>query len=331
MNSKDLIDDVHQNSEFAIDVKGLTKVYNNIIAVDNIEFSIKRGEVFGFLGPNGSGKTTTIRMLCGILEPTSGTGQTLGFDIKTQSERIKEHIGYMSQKFSLYDDLSVLENLQFYAGLHSIPHKIREERINQLIENSGLKDRRNQLAGDLSGGWKQRVALVCSMVHEPKLVFLDEPTAGVDPISRRRFWEMIYRSAESGSTFLVTTHYMDEAERFDRLVFIDRGKIIAQGSPDKIKKTQFPKKLWDIECRPLSKAEEILRNLPEISEVALHGTSIHVTTSLEFSNTDLFRNALSSGGVTVTSINQTVPSLEDVFISLESNHNSKSSEKSNNV
>ncbi|MCH9031083.1 MAG: ABC transporter ATP-binding protein [candidate division Zixibacteria bacterium] len=312
--------------EFVIEVEGLSKRYGDILAVDNIEFNIKKGEVFGFLGPNGSGKTTTIRMLCGILQPTSGTGRTVGFDISTQSERIKEHIGYMSQKFSLYDDLTVIENLRFYAGLHSIPKSVRENRIAQVLERAGLQDRRLQRAGSLSGGWKQRVALVCSMVHQPKVVFLDEPTAGVDPVSRRRFWEMIYRSAEEGSTFLVTTHYMDEAERFDRLVFIDKGKLIAQGTPEFIKRTEFRHKLWEIKCQPLSTAEEVLRHSPDVIETSLQGVTIHVATSLQFSDVDSLVGALTRGGVKVESIHETVPSLEDVFISLAAGNNEHTGE-----
>ncbi|MFQ5498353.1 MAG: ATP-binding cassette domain-containing protein [Candidatus Zixiibacteriota bacterium] len=296
--------------------------------MDNIDFNIRSGEVFGFLGPNGSGKTTTIRMLCGILQPTSGTGRTVGFDISTQSERIKEHIGYMSQKFSLYDDLTVIENLRFYAGLHSIPKNVRENRVEQSLERAGLQDRRTQQAGSLSGGWKQRVALVCSMIHQPSVVFLDEPTAGVDPVSRRRFWEMIYRSAENGSTFLVTTHYMDEAERFDRMVFIDKGKLIAQGSPEYIKRTEFRNKLWEINCQPLSTAEEILRHAPDVIETTLHGISIHVTTSEQFSNVDSLARALTQRGVRVNSIHETAPSLEDVFISLAVGANSLTREVS---
>ena len=319
-------DNERPDSEFVIEVAGLSKRYGDILAVNNIEFNIKRGEVFGFLGPNGSGKTTTIRMLCGILQPTSGTGRTVGFDISTQSERIKEHIGYMSQKFSLYDDLTVIENLRFYAGLHSIPKSVRENRIERSLERAGLQDRRLQLAGTLSGGWKQRVALVCSMVHQPKVVFLDEPTAGVDPVSRRRFWEMIYRSAEEGSTFLVTTHYMDEAERFDRLVFIDKGKLIAQGTPEFIKRTKFRNKLWEINCQPLSAAEEVLRRAPDVIETSLQGVTIHVTTSAQLSNVDILVGALTRGGVKVESIHETVPSLEDVFVSLAAGANSLTEE-----
>ncbi|MBI3873187.1 MAG: ABC transporter ATP-binding protein, partial [candidate division Zixibacteria bacterium] len=209
--------------ESAVEVRGLSKRFGGLVAVDRIDFQIFRGEVFGFLGPNGSGKTTTIRMLCGILPPTSGEGHVLGFDVVKDSERIKTKIGYMSQRFSLYDDLTVLENLQFYAGVQMIPRPDRAGRIATMLGLAGLTDSRAQLAGHLSGGWKQRLALACALVHNPAMVFLDEPTSGVDPVSHRRFWDMIYHIADEGTTVLVTTHYMDEAEQFDRLVFIDRG------------------------------------------------------------------------------------------------------------
>jgi ABC-2 type transport system ATP-binding protein len=314
-------DHPESESDYVIEVDGLTKVYGDIVAVNNIAFKIKKGEVFGFLGPNGSGKTTTIRMLCGILVPTSGRGRTVGFDIKTQSEQIKGQIGYMSQKFSLYDDLTVVENLRFYAGLHSMKKAKREERIEESLAQAGLVERRSQLAGNLSGGWKQRLALTCSMIHRPKVVFLDEPTAGVDPISRRRFWEMIHRSAGSGSTFLVTTHYLDEAERFDRLAFINKGCVIAKGTPEQIKQSHFDKRLWEIACRPLGTAEEVLRQSPEVYEVALHGVELHITTAPDFAHTALLVDRLSNAGVAVASIEEIVPSLEDVFISLASDDN----------
>ena len=219
------------HSQPAVEVTGLTKRFGKLTAVHSLDFSVDRGEVYGFLGPNGAGKTTTIRMLCGILTPDAGSGTVLGHDVIAASEKIKTRIGYMSQRFSLYDDLTVFENLRFYAGVQMVPRAARAGRIDAMCTMSGLGDRRNQLAGHLSGGWKQRLALACALVHEPEMVFLDEPTSGVDPVSRRRFWDMIYHISDEGTTVLVTTHYMDEAEQFDRMAFIYSGRLIASGTP----------------------------------------------------------------------------------------------------
>lgn len=220
--------------EYAIKVENLTKIFGNRKAVDNLSFVIKPGQIFGFLGPNGSGKSTTIRMLCGILTPTSGTGTVLDIDLK-EGEKIKQHIGYMSQKFSLYEDLTVRENMRFYGGVYGLTGKKLEERYHYLLDLTGLADREEQLAGTLSGGWKQRLALACALLHQPRLLFLDEPTAGVDPLSRRIFWELIHRLADEGVTILVTTHYMDEAEQCDVLGFIFQGRLLDFGTPAEIK------------------------------------------------------------------------------------------------
>ncbi|HSG98407.1 MAG TPA: ABC transporter ATP-binding protein [candidate division Zixibacteria bacterium] len=300
-----------------VEVNGLSKSFGPLTAVDNIDFTIRPGEVFGFLGPNGAGKTTTIRMLCGILHPTGGAGQVLGFDVITQSEQIKAHIGYMSQKFSLYDDLTVQENLRFYAGVQSLSRQRRVQRVDAMLELAGLRDRRGQLAGELSGGWKQRLALTCALVHEPQMIFLDEPTSGVDPVSRRRFWDMIYQIADSGATFLVTTHYMDEAEQFDRLVFIDKGRITASGSPAEIKRTAFRGRIWEIHCEPLSRAADALRSLRIVYDVSVPGNALRVITGAEITEPALLRQTLEGAGVAVRSITETAPSLEDVFVSLE--------------
>ncbi|MBO8165050.1 MAG: ABC transporter ATP-binding protein [Brevibacillus sp.] len=216
---------------YAIQCQNLTKTFQQRVAVNNLTLSIRRGTIFGFLGPNGSGKSTTIRMLCGLLLPTSGSGTVLGFDVTTESEEIKQRIGYMSQKFSLYEDLTVEENLQFYAGIYGISGARLEERKAELIAMAGLEGREKQLAGSLSGGWKQRLALSCALLHQPELLILDEPTAGVDPVSRRVFWEVIHRLAKEGMTVLVSTHYMDEAETCDEIGFIFFGNLLAKGSP----------------------------------------------------------------------------------------------------
>lgn len=222
-------------NDFSVEVRSLTKKFGNFTAVDSIDFQVKRGEIFGFLGPNGAGKSTTIRMLCGILEPTSGKGIVEGFDVGIESEKIKEIIGYMSQKFSLYDDLTVKENIDFYGGIHDLNKDMINEREKWILEMAGLKGKEKTLTKLLSGGWKQRLALGCALVHQPKVLFLDEPSAGVDPISRRDFWHLIRDVATKGTTVFVTTHYMDEAEYCERLCLIFKGKLIAIGSPEQLK------------------------------------------------------------------------------------------------
>jgi ABC-2 type transport system ATP-binding protein len=221
-------------SESAVRVRGLRKVFGGLVAVEGLDLEIHRGEVFGLLGPNGSGKTTTIRMLCGLLEPTAGEGTVVGHDLLTESDAISRDIGYMSQKFGLYEDLTVAENLRFYASVYGLRGQTREVRLAELLDQLHLTPRRDQLAGTLSGGWKQRLALACATAHRPSLVFLDEPTAGVDPAARRHFWQIIYQLAETGTTILVTTHYMDEAERCERLAFLSRGHLIGLGTVEEV-------------------------------------------------------------------------------------------------
>src|SRR5215204_7670576 len=218
-----------------IEVHGLTRRFGDHVAVDDVSFTVYEGEVFAFLGPNGSGKSTTIRMLCGILTPTSGEGRVLGYDVATEGERIKRSIGYMSQRFALYEDLSVRENLEFYAGVYEVPARERRQRVEELIAMAGLTGRERQLSGQLSGGWKQRLALGCAIAHRPRLLFLDEPTAGVDPVSRRKFWTMIYGLASAGVTIFVTTHYLDEAEHANRIGMIHDGILRALASPTELK------------------------------------------------------------------------------------------------
>lgn len=220
---------------YAVETEKLCRAFGGVLAVNNVNLRIRRGSVYGFLGPNGSGKSTTIRMLCGILRPTGGQGRVLGLDIATESEAVKQQIGYMSQKFSLYEDLTVLENLEFYADLYQLEREERQRRIAAMLELAGLSGRQHMLAGQLSGGWKQRLALGCSIIHNPPIVFLDEPTGGVDPLSRRLFWDIIYQLAAGGTTFMVTTHFMDEAEHCDDIGFIYEGRLIAAGSPASLK------------------------------------------------------------------------------------------------
>lgn len=224
------------NGQHAVVATGLRKTFGQIVAVEGLDLSIAQGEVFGMLGPNGSGKTTTIRMLCGLLEPTAGSATVVGYDVGTQSEMIRRRIGYMSQRFGLYDDLTVRENLLFYARVYGLTGDVLKTRIEEQLDDLALRQRESQLAGTLSGGWKQRLALACSTSHRPDMLFLDEPTAGVDPASRRLFWELIYELARRGTTILVTTHYMDEAERCQRLAFLSRGKLIALGTSEEVTK-----------------------------------------------------------------------------------------------
>ncbi len=232
--------------EHVIDVHNLTRRFGDQMAVNGVTFSVRRGEVFAFLGPNGSGKSTTIRMLCGILLPTSGEGHVLGFDIVRQSEQIKQHIGYMSQRFALYEDLSVWENLEFYAGVYNVPRGQRRARLEELIAMAGLEGRKRQLAGQLSGGWKQRLALGCAIVHRPPLLFLDEPTAGVDPVSRRHFWMMIHGLAHQGITVFVTTHYLDEAEHANRVAMIYNGVLRALAPPAELRRSALQGQLLNV-------------------------------------------------------------------------------------
>lgn len=238
----------------AIEVKDLTKRFGKLTAVDHIKFEVPEGKIFGFLGPNGSGKSTTIRMLCGVLTPTDGTASVLGFDIKKDSEKIKQNIGYMSQKFSLYDELTVDENLDFYAGIYGISKKDRQERKKGIIAMAGLTGREKTMARNLSGGWKQRLALGCALIHKPKLLILDEPTAGVDPVSRRIFWKMIYELSRNGITVLVSTHYMDEAASCDLLAFIFNSKIIASGTPKELIEAEQVNNLEDVFIRYVEKS-----------------------------------------------------------------------------
>jgi ABC-2 type transport system ATP-binding protein len=247
------------------------------MAVRDVSLEVNRGEIFGVLGPNGAGKSTTIRMLCGILDPTGGSGTVVGYDIAREAERIKERIGYMTQRFSLYEDLTVFENLRFYAGLYGVPGAQRPVRIEEVLADTGLRERRDQIAGTLSGGWKQRVALACATIHRPPLLFLDEPTAGVDPVSRREFWEQIHRLSAERTTVLVTTHYMDEAERCHRLAFIFRGAVLDVGTPEEIVERR-ELRVAELQVDDAPSAAARLRALPEVDEVAHYGQSIRLAT-----------------------------------------------------
>jgi ABC-2 type transport system ATP-binding protein len=298
----------------AVEARELSKRYGHLVAVDKLSLQIDEGEVLAFLGPNGSGKTTTIRMLCGIISPTSGQGRVLGFDIATQSEAIKARIGYMSQRFSLYEDLTVRENLNFYAGVYQVPSRRRAERVGELIEMAGLTGREGQLAGHLSGGWKQRLALGCAIVHEPPLLFLDEPTAGVDPVSRRSFWTLIYGLARGGVTIFLTTHYIDEAEHADRVALMLDGRMVALAPPRELRETGLSGTLLEVDCEPPVDALELLPTVPGVREVTLYGTLLHVLVGDDLSP-DGLATVLRDRGLQVTSVRQIKPTLEDVFVS----------------
>lgn len=261
------------SDELVIDVQGLTKRFGDRTVVDNFDLKVPRGAIYGFLGPNGSGKTTTIRMVCGLLKPESGEGRVLGFDVLHDSLRIKERVGYMTQKFSLYEDLSIRENLEFIARLYKLDR--RKERVDQALENLGLVERQTQLAGKLSGGWKQRLALAACMIHEPQLLLLDEPTAGVDPKARRDFWDQIRRYSAQGVTTLVSTHYMDEAVQCDAIAYIAYGKKLIDAPTSDIPK-QIGLQAWRVAGRPLQAAQDMLEGAPGVEMVARFGAEIHV-------------------------------------------------------
>jgi len=301
--------------EYAIVTQELTKRFGRRLAVDRVNLRVRQGEVYGFLGPNGAGKSTTIRMLCGILDPTEGGGTVLGYDIRREQERIKEQIGYMSQRFSLYEDLTVEENLEFYASIYAVPKAEWRARIERMIQMADLKGREEDLAGTLSGGWKQRLALGCSIVHTPQLIFLDEPTAGVDPVSRRNFWDLIYRLAEEGATIMVTTHYMDEAEHCDTLGFIYKGRLLVQGSPAEIKATQLQGQVWEVDCTLPGRGVEVLERMEGVEEVVRYGRLLHLITTKDGLSEARVTNTLEKAGIRVRRVEEVPPSIEDIFVS----------------
>jgi ABC-2 type transport system ATP-binding protein len=297
-------------------VENLVKQFGDFVAVDHINLSTRKGEVFGFLGPNGAGKSTTIRMLCGLLTPTSGRAQVAGYDVGREPESVRQNIGYMSQKFSLYNDLKVIENIRLFAGLYSVPSNQRRERIEWALEMANLKGQENLITATLPGGWKQRLALGCAMLHKPPIIFLDEPTSGVDPISRRQFWDLIHRTAEEGVTIFVTTHYMEEAEYCNRLALIFRGKMVALGTPSELKRKSMKGELLLVECEPLGKAVEVLQSAPDVIDAAVFGNALHLVVKDAEAAVPQVRKYLSDHGIAVGHIEKIRPSLEDVFVSL---------------
>jgi ABC-2 type transport system ATP-binding protein len=305
----------------SIEVKNLSKRFGKFTSVDNISFDVKQGEVFGFLGANGAGKSTTIKMLCGILEPSKGDALVGGYSIKKDPDNVKRNIGYMSQKFSLYADLSVEENINFFGSVYGLSGEKLDERKKWVLKTAGLVDRADSLTGTLSTGLKQRLALGTAVIHEPKIVFLDEPTGGVDPISRKNFWDLINELSESGITVFVTTHYLDEAEFCNRIMMIDAGKIIAGGSPGELKQEYLTNPIVEIECTEPDRAIEILDRTDWIKSSAYFGEYIHVTLRSEDNNdvdarTEELKIVLESERIEVKRIGRIAASLEDVFVNL---------------
>jgi len=297
-------------------VRDLERHFGSFVAVNRISFEVDKGEIFGFLGPNGAGKSTTIRMLCGILAPTGGSGTVAGFDIRTQAESVKTQIGYMSQKFSLYEDLTVEENIDFYSGIYRIPQASKRDRKEWVLETAGLQERRRSRTATLSGGWKQRLALGCAMLHEPPVLFLDEPTSGVDPLSRRQFWDRIYDLAGRGVTVFVTTHYMDEAEYCGRIALIYRGELIACGTPRQLKTESMREEVIGILCDRPQEAMEFVERLDGVEEVALFGRGLHAIVANAAPLVARIRDGLTQRGHTVGRVEKIIPSLEDIFVRL---------------
>lgn len=301
----------------SIEVNNLTKKFGSFTAVDNVNFTVKQGEIFGFLGANGAGKSTTIRMLIGVLEPTSGDALVDGYSIMKEPEMVKRHIGYMSQKFSLYNDLTVAENIRFYAGVYGLDGKKYQERKKWVLKVANLENMENVLTSSLPGGIKQRLALGTAVIHEPKIVFLDEPTSGVDPISRRNFWDLINDLSASGTTVLVTTHYLDEAEFCNDIILINAGRLIAQGSAKELKTNYIKNPILEIETERTVDSLEILEKEKWVGETSIFGNYIHVILN---DNTITEKNIIhllqEQNGIAVKRVDRIVPTLEDVFIHL---------------
>jgi len=302
-------------NNIAVSVQSLEKKFGDFTAVNRINFEVKAGEIFGFLGPNGAGKSTTIRMLCGIITPTSGSGEVGGFDIIREQHKIKENIGYMSQKFSLYNDLTVEENINFYSGIYKIPQKDKKERLETTVRTAGLEGMEDKLTATLAGGWKQRLALGCALIHRPRIIFLDEPTSGVDPITRANFWGIIKGLAAQGVTIFVTTHYMDEAENCNRMVLIYHGTIIAAGTPQEMKTQGMKNEVLEITLADAQVWLEKIAQIEGVKEAALFGANIHAVVYDSSKAIPAIKDFLQQAGAGESSVNKILPSLEDVFVS----------------
>jgi ABC-2 type transport system ATP-binding protein len=307
---------INSHGAWAVEAENLTKTFGSFCAVDNVSFRVGRGEIFGFLGPNGAGKSTTIRILCGLLLPSSGRATVGGLDVMTQTETIRQRIGYMSQRFSLYDDLEVGENIDFFAGIYGVPRSQRAGRKAFVLDMAGLADKQRAMTRTLAGGWKQRLALGCAIVHRPPIVFLDEPTSGVDPIARRDFWRLIYDMAAEGTTVFVTTHYMEEAEYCHRLALMYRGKIIALGTPSEMKRREDLHALLELETPDPSLALDALRGAEGVVDVAVFGRGLHVSVLDPAQTTPRIREILAQRRIEIGRLQMIEPSMEDVFVAL---------------
>jgi ABC-2 type transport system ATP-binding protein len=296
-----------------IKVQELTKMFGDFTAVDHVSFEVQPGEVVGYLGPNGSGKTTTIRMLCGLMRPTSGSIEILGVDVVNDPEAVKRHIGYMSQKFALYDDLTVRENLEFYLGVYDVPEEQEQARLGEIVEMAGLQGREDSLTIDLSGGWRQRLALGCALVHKPPLIFLDEPTSGVDPVARREFWDLIYQLASEGTTIFITTHYMDEAENCRRVGFMHSGRLLAFDTPSRLKAQYLTGEAWALDAAPLLEAVEKLSGMSGVVQARMFGDQAMAIVQSKAWTQKKLKAELKQQGVSVAKIASVEPTLEDVF------------------
>jgi ABC-2 type transport system ATP-binding protein len=303
--------------EWAVETRDLVKTFGAFVAVDHVSLQVKEGEIFGFLGPNGAGKSTTIRMLCGLLTPTSGKAIVKDLDVANQPEQVRRSIGYMSQKFSLYDDLTVRQNIDFFAGMYGVPRERRKERKEYVLEMAGLMERENSLTVTLSGGWKQRLALGCAILHDPPVLFLDEPTSGVDPIARGTFWNLIRELARSGHTIFVSTHYMDEAEYCHRLALMYRGKIIALGPPAELRENFSSQILLRLDTPAPLETMRALHKAPGIKDVAVFGSGLHITITNDLENSVAeVRKRLQSENIEIRRLEKIQPTLEDVFVAL---------------
>jgi ABC-2 type transport system ATP-binding protein len=301
---------------WGVEIHDLVKTFGSFVAVDHVSLQVPKGEIFGFLGPNGAGKSTTIRMLCGLLTPTSGTAAVNGLDVATQPEEIRKNIGYMSQKFSLYDDLTVDENIDFFAGMYGVPHEVRAQRKQYVLEMANLMGRHDALTRTLSGGWKQRLALGCAILHDPPILFLDEPTSGVDPIARRAFWGLIHDLSATGHTVFVSTHYMDEAEYCHRIALMYRGKVIALGTPAELKHGLDTHFLLNLNSAEPLETMRAVESLPGVLDVAIFGRGLHVMVDELDVTSARIREALAGKSIAVESLERITPSMEDVFVAL---------------
>ena len=301
---------------WAVEIHDLVKTFGEFVAVDHVSLDVRQGEIFGFLGPNGAGKSTTIRMLCGLLTPTSGRASVADFDVATAPEQVRRNIGYMSQKFSLYDDLSVEQNIDFFTGMYGVPRERRKERKEFVLKMANLTERRSALTATLSGGWKQRLALGCAILHDPPVVFLDEPTSGVDPIARGAFWDLIRELSHTGHTIFVSTHYMDEAEYCHRLALMYRGKIIALGAPAELKRDLSTHKLLRLDTSAPLDTMRAVEQLPGVLDVAVFGSGLHVVVDEIEASKDRIQQALAAQSIDIRVLEQISPSLEDVFVGL---------------